>query len=135
MIAYAGLRAARKARDLYAKLLAAGITSVILIQATVNFFAVLGRAAADRRAAAVHLLREQQPDRAARGMGILINVAQRGARRERLEGQAADASDTLRRSGVRGETRSERRSGQEANGRYKEARRCASGSTEGCRGS
>jgi cell division protein FtsW len=42
MIAYAGLRAARKARDLYSKLLAAGITSVILSQATINFFAVLG---------------------------------------------------------------------------------------------
>jgi cell division protein FtsW len=42
MIAYAGLRSARLAKDLYAKLLAAGITSVILIQATVNFFAVLG---------------------------------------------------------------------------------------------
>ena len=42
MIAYAGLRSARMAKDLYAKLVAAGITSVILIQATVNFFAVLG---------------------------------------------------------------------------------------------
>jgi cell division protein FtsW len=42
MIAYAGLRSARLAKDLYAKLVAAGITSVILIQATVNFFAVLG---------------------------------------------------------------------------------------------
>src|SRR4029453_8317142 len=34
MIAYAGLRAARKAKDLYAKLVAAGITSVILVQGT-----------------------------------------------------------------------------------------------------
>jgi cell division protein FtsW len=42
MIAYAGLRSARMAKDLYAKLVAAGITAVILIQATVNFFAVLG---------------------------------------------------------------------------------------------
>ena len=42
MIAYAGLQAARKSRDFYAKLLAAGITSVILSQAVVNFFAVLG---------------------------------------------------------------------------------------------
>jgi cell division protein FtsW len=44
MIAYAGLRAAKLARDLYAKLLAAGITSLILCQATLNFFAVLGMA-------------------------------------------------------------------------------------------
>ena len=42
MIAYAGLRAARAAKDQYAKLIAAGITSVILIQAIVGFFAVLG---------------------------------------------------------------------------------------------
>jgi cell division protein FtsW len=44
MIAYAGLRAAKLARDLYSKLLAAGITSLILCQATLNFFAVLGMA-------------------------------------------------------------------------------------------
>ena len=44
MIAYAGLRAAKQARDLHSKLLAAGITSLILCQATLNFFAVLGMA-------------------------------------------------------------------------------------------
>ena len=42
MIAYAGLRSARLAKDLTRSCVAAGITSVILIQATVNFFAVLG---------------------------------------------------------------------------------------------
>src|SRR3712207_6616839 len=44
MIGYAGLRAAKLARDLYSKLLAAGITCLILCQATLNFFAVLGMA-------------------------------------------------------------------------------------------
>jgi cell division protein FtsW len=42
MIGYAGLRVAKLARDLHAKLLAAGITSLILCQATLNFFAVMG---------------------------------------------------------------------------------------------
>jgi cell division protein FtsW len=42
MIGYAGLRVAKLARDRYSKLLAAGITSVIMCQATLNFFAVLG---------------------------------------------------------------------------------------------
>jgi cell division protein FtsW len=42
MIGYAGLRVAKLARDRYSKLLAAGITSMILCQATLNFFAVLG---------------------------------------------------------------------------------------------
>ncbi|HEV3378862.1 MAG TPA: FtsW/RodA/SpoVE family cell cycle protein, partial [Thermoleophilaceae bacterium] len=44
LIAYAGFRAAKHARDRYSKLLAAGITSLILWQATLNFFAVLGMA-------------------------------------------------------------------------------------------
>src|SRR5438874_2580390 len=44
LIAYAGFRAAKLARDRYAKLLAAGLTSLILCQAALNFFAVLGMA-------------------------------------------------------------------------------------------
>jgi cell division protein FtsW len=44
MLGYAGLRTAKLARDLHAKLLAAGVTSLILCQATLNFFAVLGMA-------------------------------------------------------------------------------------------
>ena len=42
LIAYAGLRAARRARGAYAQLLAAGLTSLIICQATLNVFAVLG---------------------------------------------------------------------------------------------
>ena len=42
MIAYAGLRTARAAQTLYAKLLAAGLTSLILCQALLNVYAVLG---------------------------------------------------------------------------------------------
>lgn len=44
IIAYAGLRAAKQARDRHAKLLAAGLTSLILCQAVLNFFAVMGLA-------------------------------------------------------------------------------------------
>jgi cell division protein FtsW len=44
MIAHAGLRAARAARDRYAQLLAVGVTAMILCQAAVNVFAVLGLA-------------------------------------------------------------------------------------------
>ncbi len=44
LIAYAGLRAAKQARGPYAQLLAAGLTSLILCQATLNLFAVLGLA-------------------------------------------------------------------------------------------
>src|SRR3712207_4099348 len=44
MIGYAGLRTAKAARGAYAKLLAAGITSLILCQALLNVYAVLGLA-------------------------------------------------------------------------------------------
>jgi cell division protein FtsW len=42
MIAYAGLRTARRAAGRYAKLLATGLTSLILCQGTLNIFVVLG---------------------------------------------------------------------------------------------
>jgi cell division protein FtsW len=44
LVGYAGLRAAKTAKDRYAKLVAAGITGLILSQATLNLFAVLGMA-------------------------------------------------------------------------------------------
>ncbi|MHB8492211.1 MAG: FtsW/RodA/SpoVE family cell cycle protein [Solirubrobacteraceae bacterium] len=44
LIAYAGLRAARKARSLYSALIAVGATGMIVTQALLNTFAVLGMA-------------------------------------------------------------------------------------------
>jgi len=44
LIAYAGLRAARAARSLYSALIAVGVTSLIVSQAILNAFAVLGLA-------------------------------------------------------------------------------------------
>jgi cell division protein FtsW len=44
MLAYSGLQIARNARDRYGKILVAGLTSVIVIQAMVNLFAVMGLA-------------------------------------------------------------------------------------------
>jgi cell division protein FtsW len=44
LLAYAGLRVAKRATGAYAKLLAAGLTSLMLAQACLNIFAVLGLA-------------------------------------------------------------------------------------------
>lgn len=44
LLGYAGLRAAKLAKDRYAKLVAAGITGLILSQAILNLFAVMGMA-------------------------------------------------------------------------------------------
>ena len=42
LIAYAGLRAAHRAKGAYAMLIAVGVTSLVVLQATLNVFAVLG---------------------------------------------------------------------------------------------
>ena len=44
LIAYAGLRAAKAARSLYSALIAVGVTALIVSQAMLNVFAVLGLA-------------------------------------------------------------------------------------------
>jgi cell division protein FtsW len=44
LFGYAGLRIAQRAKDRYGKLLVAGLTSLVLVQATVNLFAVMGLA-------------------------------------------------------------------------------------------
>jgi cell division protein FtsW len=44
MFGYAGLKIAQKARDTYSKVLVAGLTSLVLVQAIINLFAVMGMA-------------------------------------------------------------------------------------------
>jgi cell division protein FtsW len=109
MIAYAGLRAARTARDLYSKLLAAGITSVILLQATVNFFAVLGVLPLTGVPLPFISYGNSNLIVLLAGMGILVNVAQSRGAKPRLrvvEGarakvRKADANDRDRSRGHR----------------------------------
>lgn len=44
MFGYAGLKIAQKARDTYSKVLVTGLTSLVLVQAIINLFAVMGMA-------------------------------------------------------------------------------------------
>jgi cell division protein FtsW len=44
MFGYAGLKTAQKAKDVYSKLLVTGLTSLVLVQAIINLFAVMGMA-------------------------------------------------------------------------------------------
>ena len=107
MIGYAGLRAAKLAGDLYSKLLAAGITSLILSQATLNFFAVLGMAPLTGVPLPFISYGSSNLIVMMGAMGLLLNVAATGGRaaraRPRLHaieggGRAAD-SDRGRRDG------------------------------------
>jgi cell division protein FtsW len=108
MIGYAGLRAAKLARDLYSKLLAAGITSLILCQATLNFFAVLGLAPLTGVPLPFISYGSTNLIVLLGGMGLLMNVAATGGRsarsaRPRLEaiqgGRRAEGRDRRRRNG------------------------------------
>ena len=106
MIGYAGLRTARAAKGAYAKLLAAGLTSLILCQALLNIYTVLGLAPltgvplpfiSSGSTSLIVLLC---------AMGLLLNVAQGGtvplravrpSRDGDERGRAADDRDRRRR--------------------------------------
>ena len=80
MIAYAGLRAAKLARTRYAKLLAAGLTSLILCQATLNFYAVMGMAPLTGVPLPFISYGSSNLIVLLAGMGLLLNVAATGGR-------------------------------------------------------
>src|ERR671923_2126118 len=107
MIGYAGLRTAKLARDLYSKLLAAGITSLILCQAVLNFFAVLGMAPLTGVPLPFISYGSTNLIVLLGGMGLLLNIAATGGRaarsRPRLKaiqgGRGGEDSDRRRRHG------------------------------------
>src|SRR3954447_9754486 len=111
MIGYAGLRVAKLARDRYSKLLAAGITSLILCQATLNFFAVLGLMPLTGVPLPFISYGSSNLVVLMGAMGLLLNVAATGGRVQRAErpelraidggGRANDRDRRRRDSGTR----------------------------------
>jgi cell division protein FtsW len=103
MIGYAGLRTAKKATGVYAKLLAAGLTSLILCQALLNVYAVLGLAPltgvplpfiSSGSTSLIVLLC---------AMGLLLNIARGGsAHLQAVEGERAGPDRRRRDSRPRG---------------------------------
>jgi cell division protein FtsW len=111
MIGYAGLRVAKLAQDRYSKLLAAGITSLILCQATLNFFAVLGLMPLTGVPLPFISYGSSNLVVLLGAMGLLLNVAATGGRAQRAErpelraidggGRANDRDRRRRDSGTR----------------------------------
>jgi cell division protein FtsW len=108
MIGYAGLRTAKAAKGAYAKLLAAGLTSLILCQALLNIYTVLGLAPltgvplpfiSSGSSSLITLLM---------AMGLLLNVAGGGSahlravRGRRTDERTADRDRGRRDRGTRG---------------------------------
>ncbi|HEY7620805.1 MAG TPA: putative lipid II flippase FtsW [Solirubrobacteraceae bacterium] len=79
LVAYAGLRVAKAAKGAYAKLLAAGITSLILSQACLNVFAVLGLAPLTGVPLPFISYGATNLTVLLAGMGLLLNVAAGGS--------------------------------------------------------
>ena len=78
MVAYAGLRVAKNARGTYAKLLAAGVTSLFLSQAMLNVFTVLGLAPLTGVPLPFISYGSTNLIVLLMGMGVLLNVAAGG---------------------------------------------------------
>src|SRR5215218_9834369 len=96
MIGYAGLRTAKVAADRYAKLLAAGITSLILCQATLNFFAVLGMAPLTGVPLPFLSYGSTNLIVLMGAMGLLLNVAATGGQAQRAGRPERDERPELR---------------------------------------
>src|SRR5690349_5821625 len=78
LIGWAGFRTAKLARDRYSMLLAAGITSLILAQACLNFFAVMGMAPLTGVPLPFVSYGNSNLIVLLGGMGLLLNVAANG---------------------------------------------------------
>ncbi len=90
-IAYAGLRTARAAAGRYAKLLAAGLTALILCQATLNVFAVLGLAPLTGVPLPFISYGSSNLMVLLAAMGLLLNIAAGGSARMRVIDQRPSA--------------------------------------------
>src|ERR1700749_234412 len=90
MIAYAGLRTARRAVGRYPKLLASGLTSLILCQGVLNIFVVLGLAPLTGVPLPFISYAPTNLCVMLAAVGLLLNIARPGARRLKVvEGQPA----------------------------------------------
>jgi cell division protein FtsW len=104
MIAYAGLRTARRAATRYAKLLATGLTSLILCQGILNIFVVLGLAPLTGVPLPFISYAPTNLCVMLASVGLLLNIARPGARRLRM----VDPKRTARRSAATSDTAKDR---------------------------
>ncbi|HEY2162284.1 MAG TPA: putative lipid II flippase FtsW [Solirubrobacteraceae bacterium] len=118
MIAYAGLRTARRAAGRYAKLLATGLTALILCQGLLNIFVVLGLAPLTGVPLPFISYAPTNLCIMLGAVGLLLNIARPGAGRLRVVPGA---------SGERAQDRDRRRRDRRARGAGARGRRRAAG--------
>jgi cell division protein FtsW len=130
MFGYAGLKVAQRAKDTYGRLLVAGLTSLVLVQATINLFAVMGLAPLTGVPLPLVSYGNSSLMTTLFAIGLILNVARGGTAR------AARASTGGRAGKLRvvegGRTPSRERS--RASGARKAKGRGGSGGNRGSRG-
>jgi cell division protein FtsW len=132
LFGYAGLQVAKKAKDNYGKLLVAGLTSLVLVQATINLFAVMGLAPLTGVPLPFVSYGNSSLMATLFAVGLILNVARGGTARAGklrvVEGGRKPASGRSRSSSARSRKSS---GGSRGNGRSRRAghggRRRASG--------
>lgn len=132
LFGYAGLQVAKKAKDNYGKLLVAGLTSLVLVQATINLFAVMGLAPLTGVPLPLVSYGNSSMMATLFAIGLILNVARGGTARAGklrvVEGGRGPARGRSRASGAK---RSKSAGGGRGNGRSRRAghggRRRASG--------
>jgi cell division protein FtsW len=127
LIAYAGMRAARAARSLHSALIAVGVTSLIVSQAILNVFAVLGLAPLTGVPLPFVSYGSSSLIVMLAAMGLLLNVAAGGSGHVRAipatRGRSRDARERESARWGRGESAEDR----DRSGRDRRARRAGAG--------
>ncbi|MGO8905659.1 MAG: putative lipid II flippase FtsW [Solirubrobacteraceae bacterium] len=135
LIAYAGLRAAKAARSLYSALIAVGITALILSQAVLNVFAVLGLAPLTGVPLPFVSYGSSSLIVMLAAMGLLLNVAAGGTAHVRAVKPARERSGDARgREPARWSGESSTEEDRDRRGRDRRARRAGARSRGGAAG-
>jgi cell division protein FtsW len=101
LFGYAGLQTARKARDPYAKILAAGLTALVVVQAIINLFAVLGLAPLTGVPLPFVSYGNSSLLTLLAAVGVLLNIARAPGARLRVVSGGRSQTTQSRRSGGR----------------------------------
>lgn len=96
LLGYAGFRTAQRAPDRYGRLLAAGLTSMILTQATINLFAVMGMAPLTGVTLPFVSYGNSSLIVTLAAVGILLNIAAGGTAAERRDRPVASSRSRSR---------------------------------------
>jgi cell division protein FtsW len=129
---YAGFRTAQKAKDRYGRLLAAGLTAMILVQASINLFAVLGLAPLTGVTLPFVSYGNSSLIVALASVGLILNVANGGSARmaaagDRRRFRVVDGGRSARAAPRRTASRGSSRAGGDRGRRYGGARGSGAG--------